>query len=329
MPLWAPRKELYAAAYLAERDALRLRQLQEYRRLLYVALTRAQDRLYVCGWETQRPAREAPSWHALCETGWTGIATSMPFDTRPLIGPLHGWHGNALRLTGPQTEPPARDRSLADARHAGPLPAWVTAPPPPEPNPPKPLLPSRPSGPEPATLSPLAQAGRDRFKRGLIVHRLLQSLPELPAADREAAARRFLALPVHGLDGEAQDEICRETLAVLNEPGFAELWGPNAQAEVPVVGLIGDHALSGQIDRLVVTPDRVIIVDYKTIRPSPAVEDDVSALYLQQLATYRAALGRIYPGRLIECAMLWTDGPRLMPISAALLDRHLPGHLLV
>jgi ATP-dependent helicase/nuclease subunit A len=189
------------------------------------------------------------------------------------------------------------------------------------------LLPSRPSGPEPATLSPLAIAGRDRFKRGLLVHKLLQSLPELPLGQREAAAQHFLALPVHGLGAEEQAELCRETLAVLADPEFAELWGPDAQAEVPVVGLIGGHALSGQIDRLVVTPQRVLIVDYKTLRPPPAAEDEVPAIYLRQLATYQAALARIYPDRPVACALLWTEGPRLMPISPARLAEHLPGNL--
>ena len=334
LPLWRPRKDFSAPFYLAERDRLRQRQLQEYRRLLYVALTRAQDRLYVCGWETQRPAREALSWHALCEAGWAGIATPVAFDTRPLIGARDGWPGTALRFSTAQTEPPSRDHQFAGVLPVGPMPAWVLTPPPPEPTPPKPLLPSRPSGPEPATLSPLAIAGRDRFKRGLLVHRLLQSLPELPPPERAAAARRFLALPLHGLDAGAQAEICAETLAVLSDPRLAELWGPDAQAEVPVVGLISgaspgtEHALSGQIDRLVVTPARVLIVDFKTVRPAPVTEDEVPPIYLRQLATYRAALARIYPGRPVDCALLWTDGPLLMPISPALLARHLPGRLL-
>ncbi len=195
------------------------------------------------------------------------------------------------------------------------------------------MLPSRPNGPEPATLSPLAASGRDRFKRGLLVHRLLQSLPELAESERAAAARRFLALPLHGLNEDAQAEICAETLAVLSDPSLADLWGPDAQAEVPVVGLIPgsspgtEHALSGQIDRLVVTPARVLIVDFKTIRPAPVTEDGVPPIYLQQLATYRAALARIYPGRPVDCALLWTDGPLLMPISPGLLARHLPGRL--
>src|SRR5207253_10911040 len=202
------------------------------------------------------------------------------------------------------------------------------------PGPPGPQLPPRPNGPEPAALSPLATSGGARVKRGLIVHRLLQSLPELPAPERAAAARGFLALPLHGLDEDTQAEICAETLAVLNDPGLAELWGPDSQAEVPVVGLIAgsspgtEHALSGQIDRLVVTAERVLIVDFKSVRPSPATADQVPAIYLRQLATYRAALGRIYPGRRIDCALLWTDGPRLMPIGADLLARHLPGRLL-
>jgi ATP-dependent helicase/nuclease subunit A len=324
LPLWRPRKELAAPFYRDERAAFRARQLQEYRRLLYVALTRAQDRLYVCGWQTLRPATGAPCWHALCEGGWRGRAASFDFDARPLIGERDGWRGEGLRLSSAQLEAPRREPAPVRAAAAGPLPGWVRTPPPPEPDPPKPLLPSRPSGPEPATLSPLAVSGRDRFKRGLLVHRLLQSLPELPDAEREAAARRFLALPVHDIAPEEQAEICAETLAVLTEPALAELWGPAAQAEVPVVGLIGRQALSGQIDRLVVTSKRVLIVDYKTVRPPPATEDAVPPVYLQQLATYRAALQRIYRDRPVECAFLWTEGPRLMPISPALLDRYSP-----
>ena len=87
-----------------------------------------------------------------------------------------------------------------------------------------------------------------------------------------------------------------------------------------MVAVLGDRAISGQIDRIVVLPDRVLIVDYKTLRPPPAGADDVPAAYLHQLAAYRAAVAAIYPGRPVEAAILWTDGPILMPIPAALLD---------
>ncbi len=161
------------------------------------------------------------------------------------------------------------------------------------------------------------------------MHRLLQALPELPIEEREVAARRFLALATHRLTVEEQDEIRCEALAVLDYPGFAALFGPGSQAEVPVVGLIPGsagtaHAMSAQIDRLVVGEDRVLIVDYKTLRPPPAAEDEVAPTYLRQLAAYQAALARIYPGREIRCALLWTQGPRLMPISPEMLARYPP-----
>jgi ATP-dependent helicase/nuclease subunit A len=327
LPLWCPRRDLAVPFYTAEKQALRARQLQEYRRLLYVALTRAQDRLYVCGWQTRDPAKET-SWHTHCRTGLAGIATPFAFDATALID-RDGWSGEGLRLAGEQTAQPVWERPAEAARAGRVLPNWVKEPPPSEPDPPKPLAPSRPSGAEPPALSPLAVAGRDRFKRGLLVHRLLQSLPELPAAERDIAAQRFLALPTHGLPADEQDEIRHQTLAVLSQPDFAALFGPGSLAEVPLVGLIPastgtGHAVSAQIDRLVVTEDRVLIVDYKTLRPPPALEEDVAPLYLRQLAIYRAALARIYPGREIHCALLWTEGPRLMPISPEILAGYLP-----
>ena len=157
------------------------------------------------------------------------------------------------------------------------------------------------------------------MRRGLLVHRLLQALPDLPPAERDAAASRFLARPVHGLSTEEQEAIRRETLAVLDHPEFAALFGAESQPEVPIVGLFGAQALSGQVDRIVVRDDEVLVVDYKTLRPPPARASDVPPAYLAQLAVYAKALGAIFPDRPVRAALLWTDGPRLMPISPAIL----------
>ena len=313
LPLWRPRAEFAVPFYASEREALRCRELQEYRRLLYVGLSRAQDRLYVCGWRT-RDAPQQGCWHSLCQAGLSGVATPFAFDTTALIGRI-GWSGEGLRLASMQTASPVVEPVIETAASGLPLPLWVSDPPPAEPDPPKPLFPSHPSETEPSASSPLGMGGRDRFKRGLLVHRLLQSLPELPAGEREDAARRFLALPTHGLSIEEQDEIRRETLAVLGHPDFAAIFGPGSQAEVPLVGLVKGQALSAQIDRLVVDEDRVLVVDFKTLRPPPATEAEVAPIYLRQLALYKAALGKIFPEHEIRCALLWTEGPRLMPIS--------------
>jgi ATP-dependent helicase/nuclease subunit A len=152
--------------------------------------------------------------------------------------------------------------------------------------------------------------------RGRLVHRLLQSLPSVGPLWRSAAAQRFLALPVHGLGAADQQAILDETMAVLNHPEFAALFGPGSVAEVPVVGLIGGRALSGQIDRLVVDGSSVLIVDYKTIRPVPVDLAAVPPLYFEQLAAYRAAIAAVFPDKEVRCALLWTDGPLLMPVPA-------------
>jgi ATP-dependent helicase/nuclease subunit A len=327
LPIWCPRRDLAVPFFTAEKRGLRARHLQEYRRLLYVALSRAQDRVYICGWQTRETAVEE-SWYSLCRTGLAESASPFAFDTTALIG-ADGWRGEGLRLASPQAVQPVRDNPTTTTSSARPLPVWVKEPPPAEPDPPRPLAPSRPSETEPPTFSPLAVAGRDRFKRGLLVHRLLQSLPELPVGEREAAAQRFLASPAHGLTVEEQAAIRRDTLAVLNHPDFALLFGPGSQAEVPIVGLVSlttgaSQVLSGQIDRLVIAEGRVLIVDYKTLRPPPAIDAEVPPLFLRQLSAYRAALARIYPDREIRCALLWTDGPRLMPISPDLLAGYSP-----
>ena len=82
--------------------------------------------------------------------------------------------------------------------------------------------------------------------------------------------------------------------------------------------------VAGQVDRLAVAADRVSVLDYKTHRPPPEAESDVPEIYLRQMALYRALLARAFPGRAVTCALLWTDGPRIMELSDGILDRFAP-----
>jgi ATP-dependent helicase/nuclease subunit A len=205
------------------------------------------------------------------------------------------------------------------------LPKWWDKPAPGEPDPPKPLVPSRPDGEEPPVRAPF-DGGEDtrRFRRGRLVHRLLQRLPDVAPAQWEEATRRFLSRPTHLLSVGEQDEIARETLAVLRHPQWGALFGEGSVAEAPLVGRIGSRVISGQIDRLVVTPESVLILDYKTNRPPPLAVEAVPPIYVRQMAAYRAAMADVYPGRRLRCALLWTDGPTLMELPEELLDRHGP-----
>ncbi|HKX08087.1 MAG TPA: double-strand break repair helicase AddA [Stellaceae bacterium] len=317
VPLWliAGAQTSVPLAAQVRFDAERRRD-QEYRRLLYVAMTRAADRLMVCGWR-MKTALSSSSWYELVRQGLAGAAgvRAEAMDFTALAG-TEGWSGEGLVLETSQRVAGAGDKApLERAKLREALPAWAQVRPPPEPLPPKPLAPSRPTAIEPAVRSPLGDDHGAAFQRGRLIHRLLQSLPELPPERRTAAAERFLALPVHGLALETRAAIATEALAVLEEPSFAPIFGPGSRAEVPVVGLIGNRALSGQIDRIVVTDDTVLIVDYKTLRPAPASEAEIPALYLDQLAAYVAAIAAIYPKKQVRAALLWTDGPRLMPVS--------------
>ncbi|MHA1537840.1 MAG: double-strand break repair helicase AddA [Alphaproteobacteria bacterium] len=315
-PLWAPRRELEKRVFGLPREAINQGRLREYRRLLYVAMTRAEDRLYVCGWETKRAPPDGV-WYAAVAAGLAGLANPAPFEFAP------DWRGEGLRLEAGEGLDVAVDTGKL-ARTSDPLPDWAGAPPPEEPTPPRPVAPSHDPENEPPVRSPLGEDAGKRFRRGLIIHRLLQTLPELPQARRQAAARRYLALPAHGLDASDQATIETETLAVIEAPEHARLFGPGSLAEVPIVGVIGSRVVSGQVDRLVVTSEAIEIVDYKTNRPPPRQPNEVAEIYLKQMAAYRAVLKLIYPEKPVRCLLLWTDGPKLMALDGALLDDYPP-----
>jgi ATP-dependent helicase/nuclease subunit A len=328
LPLWSPRTGFDETRAGAARERQRTADMREQSRLLYVALTRAEDRLYICGW---RGPQNAPDdcWYHLVHRSFASIADRFPFGCTDSLGP-EGWSGVGYRLLRPQqVAPEAQEKKRrVPPAEAQLLPPWYRLPGPVEPPGARPLTPSRPAQAEPAVRAPIGGDEGARFQRGLLVHRLLQILPDLPRPQREAACRRFLARPVHALDQAAQEEIAREVLRVLDEPQFAPLFAPGSRAEVPVAGMIegrgGPLVLSGQIDRLVVSDAAVLILDYKSNRPPPQRETEVAELYLRQMAAYRAALSRVYPDRPVRCALLWTDGPRLMELSPELLDGYLP-----
>jgi ATP-dependent helicase/nuclease subunit A len=323
MPLWPPRSSYRDAVCEAVLADLKRRTDEEYRRLLYVAMTRAEDRLHVCGSEGKRAPVE-DCWYRLIRDGLAGDAEESVFEFRKPRG--QGWSGQGLTLANPQKAEPRDDDKLA-AEGPGLRGAedWMLRPAPPEPAPPRPLAPSRPTDAEPPVVSPVGDDSGRRFQRGIVIHRLLEVLPDMAPDDRREAAGGFLARPVHGLDENARAQILDEVMAVIEDAEFGAIFAPGSRAEVPIAGLIdgpdGPRAVSGQIDRLAVTADSVLIVDYKSNRPPPQDAENVPEIYWRQMAAYRAVIGKIYPDRAIRCALLWTDGPRLMELVGSRLDQ--------
>ena len=334
LPLWSPRKIADVELTRREREAEQKRRRAESNRLLYVALTRAEDRLYICGRLGLRASPEK-DWHQQVEEAFGQItrALRVPLERWPApegINTEQGWIGDALsyceaQTASPEQAPAKASLPLEDSE----LPTWATVHVSAEPDPPQPLAPSRPSEPEPATLSPIGADQGFRFKRGLLVHRLLELLPNVPQASWPAAADRFLARRIHGLKPEQAIEIRGEVLRILEDPDLAELFGPQSRAEIPVAATLIDadgktRALTGQIDRLLVRERDCVILDYKSNRPPPMQAEQVASAYLRQLSAYRAAIAVIYPGKSISCKILWSAVPALMDIPHELLDIHMP-----
>ena len=332
IPLWAPRADVHVPVFTDLLAAEKRARAEEEHRLLYVALTRAEDRLLVCGWQKKRPTnREWPEgcWYDLVAQGFARAeAATLPLAPEGFGAPPDCRFATPtlLRLDCPQTVDPRDERRETSAPIAADMPEWARRPAAAEAAA-EVLAPSAiPAENETPAAAPHGKAdpGGRRFRRGRILHALLQHLPDRPATERESAARAFLARPGHGLSAAEQAETLAEVMALFADPALSAAFGPGSLAEAPIAGRLGDRLVSGQVDRLLVTADRVLVLDYKTNRPPPAGVEEVSALYLRQMAAYRAVLRLAFPGRAVGCALVWTYHARVMHLPDSLLDQHAP-----
>jgi len=309
--VWAGRKEGDGVALAAARDAARREAVDEYRRLLYVAMTRAAEHLIVCGCRGKKTPPEG-CWHDLIISGLAGKEGVITETIAGQAGAVHLYR----KVAAAPSPPPSAPAAAAPPTEAEP--DWLRRPLPPEPSLAA-LSPSRALEHAPSARTPKSPNREAAIARGVLIHRLLQSLPEIPPRQWAAAAQDFLARHAQKLDAEARQKIAAETLAVLNDLRFAELFVPGSLAEAPIVGRIvrpgvPPRPVSGQVDRLAITPDSVLIADYKTNRPAPQRLDQVPRPYIAQLALYRAVLTALYPDRLVRAALVFTDGPYLIEV---------------
>lgn len=284
-------------------------EMEEHWRLLYVAMTRAEEALFIGGALSARETEPHPdSWYArIADLFGDGFVE----DPR--------WGGVATYGSGPPIVPPAHS---GPAGHLALLPPWLDRPVGPEPRPPRPLAPSA-LGEDLAADPPFPPgAGGRAAQRGVLLHRLLERLPELAAADRKSAAELWLSHQGSDFTGPERREMVDSALAVLAEPEWAELFAPDALAEVPIAATVGGQVVVGTIDRMVIMPDRIRLVDFKTARRPPEALDAIPVAILRQMAAYAAALEVAYPGRRIEAALLYTQVPRLIALPDDLLAVH-------
>jgi len=319
--IWAGRKADDAPPVAVARQTALTEAADEYRRLLYVAMTRAADRLIVCGAQGKNK-RPDGCWYDLVREPLAPFLVEEADGEEKVLRyrktPLGQVEKPAAPTAGPQK--PARPA----------LPSWLREPAPVETPRAGPLSPSSVFDEDIGRAAHPAASTADRQKalqRGRIVHRLLQALPDIAQPSRASAAERYLAGAAKDFSATEQAAIAGQVCAVLDAEDFAALFAPGSRPEVPIVGWIARSgaqpvAVAGQVDRLIVTGDAVLIADYKTDSVVPRRLDDVEP-YVVQLALYRAVLARLFPGKAVRAALIFTSGPTLFEVPAAAMDRAL------
>ncbi len=316
---WSPRKELDCKAVAAARKKASDATMEEYRRLLYVALTRAEERLYIAGFHGAEDPN-AGCWAAMIEAA---LGQGAEIERVPAF-----WNGEEeiLRLVSKGSGAPAAGE-LADGGATVPLgvlPDWLhraaryetNAMPPVSPSKAREVLAGRLERAGPA------QARVAAARRGRLIHQLLQYLPGVAAQHRRDAALRFLSARAAGLGDMVRQNLVEEALKVIDLPELAGLFEPGSKAEVSVTGRIalGRRMIDipCQIDRINERPSEILLADFKT--GTPCALDDTPADYFTQMALYRAILAPLWPNKTLRMLLIWTEGPLAVSLPAGRLD---------
>jgi len=297
--LWSPGQAYDDKHCRTLKEARRVDAEREYRRLLYVAMTRAEDELYICGWKGSKAISEG-CWYELVRRA----AQNWGAEEGKLV--LHSEQTAVVKASPPAQMQPAPKS----------LPSWAHEMAAAEPVPGRPLAPSR-LQPVPQGFSPFADTARER---GILVHRLLQYLPDVAKAQRDEVMERFIARYGAALSEQERGQIAKEVIAILEHPEFSVVFGAGSVAEASIAGVAGGVSIAGRIDRLAVCENDVFIVDYKTGSSIPVHESDVPAAYLQQMDAYRKLVAKIYPDKTVHCALLWTAAPKLIALSEKIMQ---------
>ncbi|MFY9897662.1 MAG: double-strand break repair helicase AddA [Xanthobacteraceae bacterium] len=320
--VWAAKKADDSSAMGSARQAALAEARDEYRRLLYVAITRAADRLIICGADGERK-RPDGCWYDLVRAALD-----------PQVVEETDGGEKVLRFGRPAAGSAPAGAPGAPAKTAEPeLPSWLRQVAPIQQPRPVPLAPSSAFDEEAGPTVPGGAADRHKaLQRGRIVHRLMQSLPDIAPAARRPALEHYLGNAARDLSPDERSEIARHVFAILEDDKFADVFAAGSRPEVPIVGRISRPdrdpvPVAGQVDRLIATDNTVLVVDYKTDSFVPGRLDDVPPAYIAQLALYRAVLARIYPGKSARAALIFSAGPVLLEIPASTLDAALETQL--
>ena len=306
VPLLRPRKEELGPPFEERIHAQEKRDLEEHMRLLYVGLTRAEDRLIVAGVQPREKKdgsdpRPANCWHLVVQQAMAEMGAS------PGEGHVAASYGSGELV-------PVKRRDKAELPPIA-VPRWAVEPAPAESRPPRPLAPSAIAADD-ESVPPPSEKMRAAARRGTLVHQLLERLVAVAPEVRAEVARKWLERSGGLADAAVRDEIVAQVCTILSDPAFAPLFGPGSLGEAPLAATVPDgRVIAGTVDRLLVEEERVSVIDFKTGRV-PSGASDIPASHRAQMSAYADALRVIFPGREVRAALLYTAGPSLLVLDA-------------
>jgi len=307
-PLLRPRKDERTTAFEQKIVAEEKRALEEHWRLLYVALTRAADRLVVAG-VAPKPkkdgseARPLNCWHVAVERAMASLGAT-PTE--------HGKWGTGLFYG---STPQAKAKVKAEKRSPQDIaiPRWALAAAPAEARPPRPLAPSAIAVDDQSSPPP-SEAMREAALRGTWIHQLLERMPAVPSDQRAEAADRWLERAAALSDRAARAEIVNQVCEIISDQRFSDLFAEGSLGEAPLAATLPDgRVIAGTVDRLLVGDAQVSVIDFKTGRV-PVTDGDIPSGHRAQMEAYADALRVIFPGRRISASLLYTSGPKLIEL---------------
>jgi ATP-dependent helicase/nuclease subunit A len=310
VPVFRPRKDELDEPLKGQVEAQDRLDRKEHWRLLYVAMTRAEERLYIGG------ALGAADGEAPAERSWFAAVEAAVRSLGAEWGEEAHWSRALRHGDGELFVKSAARRAPVELAS----PEWLRRPAPAESRPPRPLVPSA-LGEDDVSDPPPSPAARPAALRGRLLHQLFERLPDVPPAERFERADRWLERSAGVEDSALRRELIGDALRILEDPACGDLFGPSALAEAPIAAVVaGGLVVSGTVDRLLVEEGRVILAEFKTGRRPPGDESEIPVPHLRQVASYAAALRVIFPGRAVEAKLLYTSGPVLFDLPWARLE---------
>lgn len=275
----------------SERDKM----YTEYLRLLYVALTRPQDQLYIGGWQTKLNTQKS-SWYDLIQETLRELnTTSCPVSKSLTYTAVQERH---ISFDAQKFETTVND-NIVD------IPSWFSTPAKYERSAQETIAPSH----DPTSTKSVQDAYAEQRAEGTLLHKLLEHPQQAPEIFKQHKV----------VDPQKKMDLLDLVQRTLENPEFKELLDLPCLKEMPIMGTIDGKLVKGQIDRVVIEEDCLTIIDYKSDQIYPKKPEDIPPKYVAQLKAYETLMRPLYPNKEIVCKILWIRHQKMDSITPEMI----------